>query len=142
MLEIDQTHMVAVRVTPEMAANAAATREGESYPSVLSTPALLSELERVSAALLEPLLTRSEVSVGVSVELRHLAPTPVGAELRSHARYLGRDGKLHLFEIWAEDDGGIVGKGRHSRAIVERAAIEARATTRRVPVVASATRET
>jgi fluoroacetyl-CoA thioesterase len=62
--------------------------------------------------------------VGVAVEIKHLAPTPVGELLCSHARFTGREGKLFWFEVWFEDAAGIVGRGRHSRAAVE---IETRA---------------
>jgi predicted thioesterase len=114
-----------------MTARAFATREGEDYPLVLSTPFLVSELERVAAAMLAPLLEAGKVSVGVTVNIEHIAPTPVGAELRSHGRFLGVDGRLFRFEVWAEDPGGVVGKGTHVRAIVSLSAIESRAAERR-----------
>jgi len=113
-----------------MTASAVASRAGEHYPQVLGTPSLIREMERAAAAILAPHLAAGEVSVGVAVEISHLAPTPVGHELRSHARLVGREGKLFWFEVWSEDAGGSVGKGRHSRAIVDAAAIEARASRR------------
>jgi fluoroacetyl-CoA thioesterase len=119
-------------VQPNMTASAAADGGGQRFPSVLGTPALVCEMERAAAALLQPLLTSAEVSVGVGVDIKHLAPTPVGAPLRSHARYTGREGKLFCFDVWCEDDWGIVGQGRHSRAIVELSTIEAKAARRGV----------
>jgi predicted thioesterase len=125
-----QTVSVETTVNAGMSASGAADRPGERYPQVLSTPALVSEMERVAASLLQGLLGPTQVSVGVTVDIRHLAPTPVGAALRSHARYTGRDGKLFCFDVWSEDPAGVVGKGRHSRAIVELAAIESNAAHR------------
>lgn len=129
-IETDSTHYVDTPVTLGMTASSFATRTGESYPAVLSTPFLVSELERVCAALLAPLLTEGKVSVGVSVDIEHLAPTPVGSTLRSHARFVGQEGKLYWFEVWSEDPAGSVGRGKHARAIVDLSAIEKRAASR------------
>ena len=71
------------------------------------------------------------MSVGVTVEATHTAATPPGATVRAHARYVGRDRKFHVFEVWAEDESGDIGRGTHSRAIVERARLEASAAKRR-----------
>jgi fluoroacetyl-CoA thioesterase len=54
----------------------------------------------------------------VRVEIIHTAPTPVGARVVTRARFTGQEGKLYWFDVWAEDDGGVIGKGRHARAIV------------------------
>jgi fluoroacetyl-CoA thioesterase len=124
------THCVDTPVTLSMTASAFATRPGENYPAVLGTPFLISELERVSADMLVPLLGEGQVSVGVSVNIEHLAPTPVGSTIRSHARFLGQEGKLYWFEVWTEDPAGLVGRGKHARAIVDLSAIETRAASR------------
>lgn len=131
-MEIAEGQTVSIQTTVKagMTASMAADRPGERFPQVLSTPALVCEMERAAASLLQGLLGPTQVSVGVAVDIRHLAPTPVGAALRSHARYTGRDGKLFCFDVWCEDPNGVVGKGRHSRAIVELAAIESNAAQR------------
>jgi fluoroacetyl-CoA thioesterase len=125
-----QTAVIETIVKPEMAARMATNRAGERFPDVLSTPALVSEMERIAASLMQGLLGSAQVSVGVLVDIKHLAPTPVGAALRSYARYTGRDGKLFCFDVWSEDPAGVVGKGRHSRAIVELSVIESKAAPR------------
>lgn len=126
----DSTHHVDTQVTPSMTASSFATRPGENYPAVLSTPFLVSELERVAADMLVPLLGEGKVSVGVSVAIEHLAPTPVGLNIRSHARFIGQEGKLYWFEVWSEDPAGSIGRGKHARAIVDLSAIETRAASR------------
>jgi fluoroacetyl-CoA thioesterase len=125
-----QTAVIEAIVKPEMTASAAADRAGERFPDVLGTPALVCEMERAAASLMQGLLGSAQVSVGVQVDIKHLAPTPVGAALRSYARYTGRDGKLFCFDVWSEDPAGLVGKGRHSRAIVELSLIESKAAQR------------
>ena len=126
-----QTSVIETIVRPDMTAGSTADREGERYPSVLGTPFLICEMERVAAALLQPFLTSTEVSVGVAVEIKHFAPTSVGELLSSHARFTGREGKLFWFDVWSEDAVGIVGKGRHSRAVVDLSEIESKAAGRR-----------
>jgi predicted thioesterase len=39
----------------------------------------------------------------------------------ARATYAGLSGKLHRFEVTAEDDGGEIGRGTHERAIVKSA---------------------
>ena len=75
-------------------------------------------MEIASARLLRPFLGEGELSVGVEVDVVHSAPTPLGAQVTATARYLGREGKLFVFEIIASDAGGEVGRARHKRAVV------------------------
>lgn len=63
-------------------------------------------------------LSPGELSVGVSVEVTHSAPTPIGVEVTAEARYVGQDRKLFVFELLARDRGGVIGRGTHRRAIV------------------------
>jgi predicted thioesterase len=56
--------------------------------------------------------------VGVTVEVAHTAATPRGIKVTAMARYLGREGKLFVFEVVAHDRGGEIGRGTHKRAVV------------------------
>jgi len=118
-------------VAAEMTAAAYARRPGERYPNVLATPVMIGEMERAAAALLQPLLGEGQLSVGAKTDISHFAPTPIGALVRTHARFVGREGVLYWFEVWSEDPGGTIGKGRHARAIVAATSIEEKAATRR-----------
>lgn len=120
-------------VTGAMTAARFARDPGEIYPEVLATPFMIGEMERAAAVLMRPLLREGEISVGARVEIAHLAPTPVGSVLRSHARFIERDRGLFWFEVWAEDAAGLVGEGRHARAIVRQDEIDARSRARSQP---------
>lgn len=76
-------------------------------------------METAAARVMQPLLGPGELSVGVTVDIRHTAPTPPGALVVARARYVGREGKLFRFEISARDEGGEIGRGSHERAVVE-----------------------
>ena len=104
---------------------------GERYPEVLATPVMIGEMERAAAAILHDILTPGQLSVGVRIEVNHLAPTPVGGRVVSRATYTGRDGALYWFDITSEDEGGEIGAGRHARAVVGADVIVARADKRK-----------
>ena len=102
----------------------------DAFPRVFATARLVALMEIAAARVLQPSLGPDQMSVGVTVETTHHAATPPGAVVRAHARYLARDGKFYVFEVWAEDEAGEIGRGRHSRAIVDRSRLEASAARR------------
>ena len=80
---------------------------------------MIALMETAAARVMQPLLGPGELSVGVTVDIMHTAPTPPGARVVAEGRYTGREGQLFVFEISARDEGGEVGRGSHKRAIVE-----------------------
>ena len=63
-------------------------------------------------------LVQTHVPVGVALNVTHSAATLRGARVTANARYVGREGKLFNFEVFAEDAGGEIGRGIQKRAIV------------------------
>jgi predicted thioesterase len=90
-------------------------------PPVLSTPSLVLLLERTARDLMEPYLEPGEVTVGVSVEIEHLAATPVGATVTSSARVVQTDGPVVTFQVEARDEQDLIAKGLHKRRVVNAA---------------------
>src|SRR5471032_3111705 len=99
-------------------AAALANAPGESYPAVFATTRMIGMMEMAAGRVLLPHLSEGELSVGVVVDVKHTAATLPGDSVTAHARYLGREGKLFNFEVWAVDSGGEIGRGKHSRAAV------------------------
>jgi fluoroacetyl-CoA thioesterase len=64
-------------------ADTARASGGETLPPVLSTPKLISYLERTAHASLLPSLTEGQSTVGTSISLRHLAATPLPLQIGS-----------------------------------------------------------
>ena len=108
----------------------------DAFPAVLATARMVALMEIASARLLRSLLADGELSVGVSIDATHSAPTPLGGKVTATARYVGREGKLFAFEIVATDASGEVGRARHKRAIVNAARLEGSAK-RRIPARAT-----
>lgn len=87
-------------------------------PAVLSTPSLIWFLEHAAIEALSPALADGETSVGTEVEVRHLAPTPIGQTVTCVARVLQVDGPEFTFQLEARDDHELIGRGFHRRRIV------------------------
>src|SRR5262245_56386067 len=99
-------------------ANALEADPGDTFPAVLATARMIALMETAASRVLKPLLGPGELSVGIEVSVRHSAPTPLGAQVRAEARYLGAEGKRHRFEVAAFDGAGEIGRGTHERAII------------------------
>lgn len=62
-----------------------------------------------------------KTTVGVRVDIRHLAATPPGMKIVAGSRLKKIDGKILTFEVWADDERERIGEGIHERAVVDRA---------------------
>lgn len=85
---------------------------------VFSTPAMINLMEYAARAVLAPFLLPGEESVGVSVQVEHLAPSPIGTRVTARARVISLQGRKIDFTITAVEAGREIGRGRHQRAIV------------------------
>jgi fluoroacetyl-CoA thioesterase len=90
----------------------------DDFPDVFSTSKMVALMEIAAARAMRDELGDGQLSVGVDVRIRHLAATPIGAEVYARATFLGMQGKLYLFRVHAYDQGGLIGEGEHTRAVV------------------------
>jgi predicted thioesterase len=91
----------------------------DGMPAVLSTPNLIGILERTARQAIAEFLAADERSVGVEIELRHLAPSPLGAKVTAVARVIGHTGRFVDFQIEARDGEELIARGVHKRAVVQ-----------------------
>jgi|SRR6185503_2069338 predicted thioesterase len=87
-------------------------------PAVLSTPSLIGVIERTARQSLAPLLDANERTVGMEIELRHLAPTPVGATVTVTVRVIRSEGREATFAVEARDGQETIARGVHKRAVI------------------------
>jgi predicted thioesterase len=87
-------------------------------PAVLSTPNLIGFLERTARETIAGWLEDDERSVGVEIELRHLAPTPVGHTIHCTARVIHTEDREVTFQISARDEREVIARGLHKRAVI------------------------
>jgi fluoroacetyl-CoA thioesterase len=118
MIEAGATAEIALEVRYPDTAHALSALTEDTFPEVLATSRMIAMMELAAAKLLRPLLKEGELSVGVTVNVRHLAATPVGGRARAVATYEGPEGRMHRFRVQAFDDAGLIGEGEHTRAII------------------------
>ena len=118
-------------------ASAYAVSAGETYPSVLATPAMVALMERACAKLLAPLLQPDQLSVGAAIDITHSAPTALHETVTAEAVFRAREGQLYWFDVRVHDAAGVVGQGRHARAIVSATMVAVKSEARRHSAVAA-----
>lgn len=107
-----------------------AARWGSGLVPVLGTPALVALMEQAAVAALEGHLPAGRTSVGVRIDVQHLAATPVGMRLRARAELVGVDGRRLAFHVEAWDDVERVAEAEHDRVVVDAARFVERVRTK------------
>jgi len=99
---------------------------GSGDVDALATPRLIAWLEEATCRALDDKLTTEQTSVGTAVEIAHLRASAVGEVVRCRAVVASVDGAKVGFEVEAHQGERVVAGGRVTRAVVERAAFNAR----------------
>ena len=87
--------------------------------AVLATPRLIALCEEASVRALLGELGPNETSVGMQVQMDHLAPTAVGHTVTAEATVEKVNGRRVTFTVSASDERGLVAVGRVTRVIVD-----------------------
>jgi fluoroacetyl-CoA thioesterase len=111
-----------VTITPEMTVGHVVP----GMPEVYGTPMMILHMEMAAGSAIQPSLPAGYVSVGMMVDVRHLAATPVGRTVRAVARVVAVEARSVLFEVEAWDGGRKIGDGTHRRGVVDVAEFERR----------------
>jgi predicted thioesterase len=104
-----------------------AERWGSGLVPVFGTPTLVALMENAAVEALEGYLPPGQTSVGGRMDIQHLAPTPVGMEVRARAELSQVDGRRLVFDVEAWDEVEKIGRATHERFIVDKAAFIAKA---------------
>lgn len=99
--------------------NMLAKSVGSGDLEVFATPMMIALMENAAATALAQFLDNGETSVGTMVNISHLSATAKGRNVSASATITAIDGKRVDFDITASDDVGLIGKGTHSRFIVD-----------------------
>ncbi len=91
---------------------------GDGMPAVVSTPNIIQFLERTARLTLAPHLEADERSVGLEIDIRHLAPTPVGQTIHCRAQVIAIEDRKVTFQIEARDQHEVIVRGLHKRAVI------------------------
>jgi fluoroacetyl-CoA thioesterase len=91
---------------------------GADVPPVLSTPSLVNMMELASRENVRSLLDAGEDTVGVLVNIKHLAATPVGMKVRVVSKLVRVEGRIYTCDVEAFDEFDKIAEGTHERASV------------------------
>jgi fluoroacetyl-CoA thioesterase len=86
---------------------------------VYATPWMIGDIEYTSRDLILAHADAGEDSVGVEVAVRHLAPTLPGMTVEITARVTAVEGRKVAFEVVAKDELDEIGRGTHTRFVVD-----------------------
>lgn len=87
---------------------------------VLSTPRIVALCEEAAVTAIDGWLPKGETSVGMRIQLDHLAPTAVGGLVTADARLEKVEGRRLTFSVAVNDDRGLVAAGKVTRVVVDR----------------------
>ncbi len=86
---------------------------------VFSTPSMTLLVEMAAQKLVTPHLKPNQGQVGLSVNIRHLAPTPIGKKVRAEVELAGIDRRKLTFKVKIFDDVEQVGEAEHERFVID-----------------------
>jgi fluoroacetyl-CoA thioesterase len=96
-----------------------ASRWGSGLAEVLATPVIVGFCEECSRLAMEDLLPPEMGTVGSAINLRHLAPTPLGMNVTVKAQLVELDGRRLRFSVEAWDEVERIAEGEHDRFIID-----------------------
>jgi len=117
-------------VRPEHLAN---QFKDTALPPVLATPVMVMVMENAALNAIKPYLDAGESAVGTRVEVRHLAPTPIGQRVVGEAEVTKVDGRRIELTVRATDETEEIGAGTHERVIVDLARLAKRLNAKAAP---------
>ena len=109
-------------VTPDHTA----PRIGSGRIAVLATPVMINLIEAAALAAIEHLLPAGHQSLGIHLDVSHVAATPVGLRVTATAEVTRVEGRTISFRVEARDERERIGGGTHQRVVVSVARFDER----------------
>ncbi len=91
---------------------------GSGRIAVLATPVMINLIEAAALEASEHLLPEGHQSLGIHLDVRHFAATPVGLKVTATAEVVAVDGRTITFRVEARDEREPIGEGTHQRVVV------------------------
>src|SRR4029450_6043027 len=88
-----------------------APRIGSGRVPVLATPVMINLIEAAALAAVQHLLPDGHQSLGIHLDVRHFAATPVGMRIRATAELVRVDGRTLVFQVEAPAEKEPTGNG-------------------------------
>ncbi len=92
---------------------------GSGSLEVFATPAMIALMEKTCLESVNDKIGEGNTTVGISVNIKHLKASSVGALIRCDASLIEVDRKRLVFEVKCYDGENLVGEGAHERFVVD-----------------------
>ncbi len=104
---------------------------GSGTLDVLATPAMVALMEKTAWTSIQNELEEGSGTVGISMNITHDAPTPLGMKVHCESELVAVDGRKLTFKVEAFDEKGSIGKGVHERFIINSSKFQAKANSKK-----------
>lgn len=91
---------------------------GSGKVRVLATPVMINLIEAAALECCERHLPEGHQSLGIHLDVRHIAATPVGMKATATAELVKIEGRMLTFRVEARDERELIGDGTHQRVVV------------------------
>lgn len=92
---------------------------GSGELDVYATPAMIALIEETAWKSVVPYLQPGEGTVGTALDVRHVAATPIGLQVRCETELTLVDRRRLVFRVQVFDPFGLVGEGTHERFVIQ-----------------------
>jgi fluoroacetyl-CoA thioesterase len=106
---------------------------GSGLVPVLATPVMINLIEAAALAAVEHLLPAGHQSLGIHLDVRHCAATPIGLRVCATAELIAVDRRTLTFRVEARDEREPIGDGSHQRVVVNVARFDERVQAKLAP---------
>ena len=108
------------RSSVTVSAGNTAAAMGSGDLDVFSTPAMVALMENAAMKAVADALPEGSTTVGAEMNVTHIKPSGLGAEIVATAVLTGVEGRKLTFNVGARDAEGMIGEGIHIRYAVDR----------------------
>ena len=106
---------------------------GSGRAPVLATPMMVALMEAAAVDCIERALAQGQESLGIKIDVEHIAATPIGLSVTATAELTGVDGRVLTFALQARDDREVIGRGTHTRIAVDAARFRSKVASKADP---------
>lgn len=103
---------------------------GSGHAPVFATPAMVALIEAAAVACVEDQLAQGQETLGIHIDVEHIAATPAGLTATATAELVEVSGRKLVFKVEARDGRELIGRGRHTRIVVDAARFRAKAAAK------------
>ena len=108
-----------LEMTREVTSKESAQELGSGTVEVFATPAMALMIEQACLKMVAGYLEQDQTTVGIHLELNHLAPTPLGDVVRVEAELIKMEKNVFHFEAKVWDSTELIGEASHQRALID-----------------------